>query len=69
MLIKSKIENYDKTYEINISDNKNFSINQQIQSFLDSIKYETPENRIFYSLFNRESNMFMINYEDIGPCI
>lgn len=69
MLIKAKIENSDKIHEINISDNKQITISQQIQNFLDTINYETPDNRIFYALFNPESNMFMINYEEIANCI
>lgn len=69
MLIKAKIENNDKTHEINLSDNKHISINQQIQTFLDKINYEIPENRIFYALFNPDSNMFMINYDEIANCI
>jgi len=68
MLIKAKIENNEKIHEINLNDNKQLSINQQIQLFLDSINFETPENRIFFALFNPDSNMFMINFEEIGNC-
>ena len=69
MLIKAKNENNDKIHEINISDNKQITISQQIQTFLDNINFETSDNRIFYALFNPESNMFMINYEEIINCI
>jgi hypothetical protein len=68
MLIKAKIENNEKTYEINLIESKQSPISQQILTFLDSIRFESPENRIFYALFNLDSNMYMINYEEIGNC-
>ncbi len=73
MLIRAKLENNDdkdnKIHEINISDSKQITINQQIQNFLDKLNFETPDNRIFYALYNQQSNMFMINSEDISSCI
>lgn len=68
MLVKAKIENNDKIHDINIIDSKQITINQQIQNYLDSIKFETPDNRIFYSLYNPDSHMFMMSFEDIQTC-
>jgi len=68
MLIKAKIENIDKIHEIDISDNKQISVSKQIQTFLDNLSFETPNNRVYYALFNSESNMFMISYDEIANC-
>ena len=67
MLIKVKIENEDKIHEINF-ENKDFSVSQQVKTFLDTINHEHVDNRIFFALFNPASSMYMNTFEEIQTC-
>jgi len=68
MLIKAKIDTLHKIHEIEINENKQNTIYHQTQIYLDYIHFESKENRIFFALFNPESHMFIINYEEILNC-
>ena len=68
MLIKAKFENSDKIYEINITDNKELTINQQLKNFLDQINYDLPDIRIFFAIYNPESHMYMILFDELQSC-
>jgi hypothetical protein len=67
MFIKVKFENDEKVNELRI-ENKELSINQQVKNFLDQISYDQGENRIFYSLFNQVSSMYMNTFEEVQTC-
>lgn len=68
MLIKFKIENEEKIYELTFENKEQLSINLQVKNFLDKINYDEIDNRIFYALFNPASSMYMNTYEEIQTC-
>ncbi len=66
--IKVKFENTEKIYDLKLVESDSVSLlNLQQREFLEEVAtdYETIETRIMCHLYNPETNMFLINSQEI----